>query len=165
MLPKDVETLINITGKLPCERGVESPFLIANRCCPSGNICAVLSSNIVGCCPAGQSCQGFSGAISTITAGSGNQIATNVQVIQTSAAQPTGGALIGDPIIQTVTVAGNIACTTMTMNGAGVPTFRSASCGQMLILPGDAVGRRVKSEGWMLLIVVMSVALCVLGMI
>ena len=83
------------------------------------------SYGLIGCCPAGSSCGGIVNAASITT-------------ITVQAAQQTAIVYVQPPpttvAVYNVVPVGGVYCSTLTMDGPGLPTTRQGSCGTILVV-------------------------------
>ncbi|KAH7135999.1 hypothetical protein B0J11DRAFT_176458 [Dendryphion nanum] len=99
-------------------------------CCPGGYTCAAPqnANGMCGCCPVGSSCGGTINVASITT--------VTVQAAQQTVyvhPEPTTVAVYGKPEPSRVVYQGGF-CSTLTMDGPGLPTTREAECGTILIV-------------------------------
>ncbi|KAF2643537.1 hypothetical protein P280DRAFT_255407 [Massarina eburnea CBS 473.64] len=99
-------------------------------CCPSGYTCATTSNSngMIGCCPSGKNCG------QTVNVAAASTVTVTVQAQQTQYVQPTT-----QPVY-------NGYCSTLTMEGPGLPTTTQGACGTILIV--NEGSRDLKAIGY-----------------
>ncbi|KAF2787100.1 hypothetical protein K505DRAFT_317271 [Melanomma pulvis-pyrius CBS 109.77] len=119
-------------------------------CCPNSFTCAAPpnSGGLIGCCPAGSSCGGSVNvaSVTTITVQAAQQ--TNVVYVQP---QPTTVAVYN--------VQQGVYCSTLTMDGPGLPTTRQGDCGTILIVNEGIPNMRTIGCGLGIVVVLLHLAL------
>ncbi|KAF2193450.1 hypothetical protein K469DRAFT_549716 [Zopfia rhizophila CBS 207.26] len=122
-------------------------------CCPSNYTCASPpnSGGLIGCCPNGSSCGGTVNvaAVTTVTVQYAQQ--TSVVYVQS---QPTTAVVYAQ---STEVVYQGGFCSTLTMDGPGLPTTREGACGTILVVNEGA--SRAFSYGLGIFVVVFHLAL------
>ncbi|KAF2737099.1 hypothetical protein EJ04DRAFT_136127 [Polyplosphaeria fusca] len=113
-------------------------------CCPSSYTCASPpnSGGIIGCCPDGSSCGGSVNVASVTTVTVYAQQQTSVVYVQP---HPTTVQVLGGPTTEVVYQGG--FCSTLTMNGPGLPRATEGSCGTILIVNEAATDLRAFGYG------------------
>jgi len=125
-------------------------------CCPTSYTCAAPSnSGLIGCCPPNTSCSGPVAAESVTTITVQNVVvATQNPVYQSTSYVYVNAYTTTAP----AAVVYNGYCSTLTMDGPGLPTTRQGDCGTILVVNGGQVvgvslgilGSVVAGVGWFL---------------